>query len=134
MTVQATESPIIWSELMSRDPDTSEHFYRQVVGLSVESVGEGENVYRTLLSDGKPIGGLTGPRPDSNVWPSGGPEGHWVSYFASDDVEAASRRAEQMDGRVLLGPLALPGVGVVAVLRDPDGATFGLFKPESSPR
>lgn len=34
-----------------------------------------------------------------------------------------------------IGPartLAMPGVGVVAVLRDPDGATFGLLEPESS--
>ncbi len=125
-------SPVIWIELMSRDPDTSERFYREVVGLSVTTVGEGAGAYRTLLKDGMPIGGLTGPRPDSDVWPSGGPEGHWVSYFGSEDVQAGARKAEDMNGQVLLGPLTLPGVGVVAVLRDPDGATFGLFQPADS--
>jgi predicted enzyme related to lactoylglutathione lyase len=35
---------------------------------------------------------------------------------------------------VLLGPLDIPGTGRVAVLRDPDGAAFGLFDPAEGPR
>lgn len=131
--MDVTQSPIIWVELMSRNPEASERFYGEVVGLSVATAGEGENAYRTLLKDGQPIGGLTGPPPDSDLWPSGGPEGHWVGYFGSENVEVASKRAEEMGGSVLLGPLAMPGVGVVAVLRDADGATFGLFEPEPRP-
>ena len=119
----------IWHELMSRDPDASERFYQEVAGLSVVRVGEGEGVYRMFVANGSPIGGLTGPRPDSDVWPSGGPVGHWVGYIGSDDVDAASRRSEELGGAILLGPLDVPGTGRVAVLRDPDGATFGLFHP-----
>jgi predicted enzyme related to lactoylglutathione lyase len=84
-----------------------------------------------LIADGRPIGGLTGPRPGSDVWPSGGPGGHWVGYFASADVDAGARRTEELGGSVLLGPLDIPGTGRVAVLRDPDGAAFGLFDPAS---
>jgi predicted enzyme related to lactoylglutathione lyase len=64
-----------------------------------------------------------------SVWPSGGPAGHWVGYFASSDVDAAVRRAEDLGAQVVLGPLDIPGTGRVAVLRDPDEATFGLFQP-----
>jgi predicted enzyme related to lactoylglutathione lyase len=32
---------------------------------------------------------------------------------------------------VLLEPLDVPGTGRVAVLRDPDEATFGLFQPSA---
>src|SRR5512140_1932689 len=119
----------IWHELMSRDPDSSERFYESVAGLRVQRLGEGPSAYRLLLAGDRPIGGLTGPRPDSDVWPSGGPAGHWVGYFASDDVDAAVRRAEALGGTVLLGPMNIPGTGRVAVLRDPDEATFGLFQP-----
>jgi predicted enzyme related to lactoylglutathione lyase len=120
---------VIWSELMSRDPETSEKFYERVAGLQVVETGEGTNAYRMFVADGRPIGGLTGPRPDSDVWPSGGPSGHWVSYFASDDVAGAAATAENLGGKVLLGPLQLPGTGTVVVLSDPDGAAFGLFDP-----
>lgn len=121
----------IWHELMSRDPDSSERFYESVAGLHVQRLGDGPNAYRLLLAGDRPVGGLTGPRPDSDVWPSGGPAGHWVGYFASDDVDAAVRRAEALGGTVLLGPLDIPGTGRVAVLRDPDEATFGLFHPSA---
>jgi uncharacterized protein len=119
----------IWHELMSRDPDRSERFYESVAGLRVQRLGEGPGAYRLLLVGDRPVGGLTGPRADSDVWPSGGPAGHWVGYFASSDVDAAVRRAEDLGAQVVLGPLDIPGTGRVAVLRDPDEATFGLFKP-----
>lgn len=123
------EQGFIWHELMSRDPDASERFYESVAGLRVQRLGDGPDAYRLLLAGDRPVGGLTGPRPDSDVWPSGGPAGHWVGYFASDDVDAAVGRAEALGARLVLGPLDVPGTGRVAVLRDPDEAAFGLFKP-----
>jgi predicted enzyme related to lactoylglutathione lyase len=123
----------IWHELMSRDPEASERFYRSVVGLTVQTLGDGPEAYRLLVANGQPIGGLTGRRPDSDVWPSGGPAGHWVGYLGTDDVDAAARRAEELGGTILLGPLDIPGTGRVAVLRDPDEATFGLFQPSGEP-
>ena len=127
--MESSETGVIWSELMSRDPDASARFYEEVVGLSVVATGQGEDVYRMFVSEGRPIGGLTGPQPDSDTWPSGGPTGHWVGYFASKDVPAAVETTQRLGGLVLLGPLDLPGTGTVAVLRDPDGATFGVFDP-----
>jgi uncharacterized protein len=124
-----TSNAFIWHELMSRDPDRSQQFYEVVAGLTVQTVGEGPNPYRTLLSNGVPIGGMTGPEGESDTWPSGGPAGHWVGYLASDDVDAAIARARDLGGSVLLGPLDVPGTGRVAVIRDPDEATFGLFQP-----
>lgn len=129
MSTQTNAPAIIWSELMSSNPEESERFYQAVVGISVIPIGEGADTYRMFVANGQPIGGITGPRSDSELWPSGGPTGHWVGYFSSDDVSAAALQAEQLGGSVLLGPLTLPGTGEVAVLRDPDGATFGLFDP-----
>lgn len=128
----STATPaFIWHELMSRDPEASERFYREVAGLTARTLGAGAGDYRLLVAGDRPIGGLTGNRPDSDVWPSGGPAGHWVGYLASDDVDAAARRATELGGTVLLGPLDIPGTGRVAVLRDPDEATFGLFQPQA---
>ena len=122
-------STFIWAELMSRDPEASERFYERVVGLSSTRAGGDDSDYRILVADGRPVAGLTGPRPDSEIWPSGGPAGHWVGYFQSSDVDTAAGLTTELGGSVLVGPIDIPGTGRVAVLRDPDGATFGLFDP-----
>ena len=119
----------IWHELMSRDPDASEGFYETVTGVAVQRVAEAPGDYRLLLVDGRPVAGMTGPRAESTTWPSGGPEGHWVPYFGTDDVEAAVARAKSCGGTVLVEPVDIPGWGRAAVLRDPDGATFGVYRP-----
>jgi predicted enzyme related to lactoylglutathione lyase len=91
----------IWHELMSRDPEASEEFYETVTGVAVQRVADAPGDYRLLLVDGRPIAGMTGPRTGSTTWPSGGPEGHWVPYFGTDDVEAAVGRAKAGGGTVL---------------------------------
>jgi predicted enzyme related to lactoylglutathione lyase len=132
MEPQATHPGIIWSELMSRDPAKSARFYEEVVGLAAVPAGEGADNYWILLADGQPVGGLTGRPADTDVWPSGGPSGHWIGYFSTANVEAASSKAEGLGATVLVGPLDIPGVGTVAVVRDPDQAVFGLFRPSAN--
>ena len=116
MVPDLPRSGFVWHELMSRDPDESERFYREVVGISVRA-----------------IGGIAGPQPAEEGWPSGGPEGHWIGYLGSDDVDAAARKARELGGQVLLPPTDVPGVGRAAVLRDPDGAAFGVFGQALTP-
>lgn len=97
--------------------------------MSIQPLAGAPGDYRLLLVDGRPIAGMTGPRADSATWPSGGPEGHWVPYFGTDDLEAAVERARSSGGTVLVDPVDIPGWGRAAVLRDPDGATFGIYQP-----
>lgn len=116
-----------WHELMSRDPAGSQRFYETVTGVEVQ-VLDGPSDYRLLLVGGRPVAGITGPRPGADTWPSGGPDGHWVSYLGTDDVERSVRAATAAGGTALLPPTDVPGWGRAAVLRDPDGATFGLYQ------
>ena len=116
-----------WHELMSRDPDKSERFYRAVTGVDIQAVDVPDRDYRLLIIDGRPVAGMTGPAPGRDDWPSGGPEGHWVCYFQTEDVDEAAAQTKEHGGDVLVPPLDIPGTGRAAVLRDPDGATFGVF-------
>ena len=127
-------SGFVWHELMTRDPERSEEFYREVVGISVQTLGDEPDAYRMLVSNGQPVGGLAGPRPGQEGWPSGGPEGHWISYIGTEDVDGAARKAQELGGEVLLPPTDVPGFGRAAVLRDPDGAAFGVFGPPTATR
>ena len=124
---QIPRTGFVWHELMSTDPKQSQLFYERVAGVSVVPVGDDPGAYQMLVVGGQPAGGLAGPRPDQERWPSGGPDAHWIAYFGTDDVDAAARTAEELGGKVLLPPTDVPGMGRAAVLRDPQGAAFGVF-------
>ncbi len=109
---------------MTSSVEGAKKFYQQVTGLKVA-----DGPYPMLLDGEQPVGGLVGPRPDAPGWPSGGPEPHWIAYIAVDDVDAAVDRALELGGKVLLPPTDVPGIGRAAVLKDPQGAPFGIFKP-----
>ena len=121
---QISRKGFIWHELMTTDTEGARKFYREVTGLTV-APGD----YQMLMADEQPVGGMVGPRAEGPVWPSGGPEPHWISYIGVNDVDVAVQKAQELGGQVLLSPLEMPGVGKVAVLRDPQGAAFGIFDP-----
>ena len=70
----------------------------------------------------RPIGGIHAPRPDN----AGKTPAHWLSYMSVADVDASVEKAKALGGGVLAGPLDVDSRGRAAVLRDPQGAPFGL--------
>ncbi len=65
--------------------------------------------------------------PDEKVPP------HWQPYVAVADPDATTARAKELGGSVLMEPMEVPKVGRIAVLGDPQGATFGIIKPDPEP-
>jgi uncharacterized protein len=120
-------SGFVWHELMTTDPDQAQRFYAEIVGITGSLMGEGPAAYRLAMVDDTPVGGFVGPRPDGSAWPSGGPEPHWVASFGVEDADEAVRKTLELGGEVLLAATDVPGMGRAAVLRDPQGAVFGVF-------
>ena len=116
----------VWHELMTTDTRGAGKFYQEVAGLTVTP-----GPYLMLFSGEEPVGGLVGPTPEGPVWPSGGPDPHWIAYIGVADVDGAAKRARELGGQILLPPVNIPGFGRAAVLRDPQGAAFGIFSPSS---
>ena len=54
---------------------------------------------------------------------------HWTPYVRVADLEEALRRAGQLGGALVGGPMHVPGLARVALLQDPDGASIGLWQP-----
>ncbi len=113
-----------WHELMTTDVEGAQKFYQEVTGLTVKT-GD----YNMIIAGKQPVGGMTGPTPNGPVWPSGGPEPHWIAYIGVDNVDIAAQKTQNLGGRILVPPTDIPGFGRVAVLRDPQGAAFGVFAP-----
>ena len=122
MVAKFLKGGFVFHELMTSDVEGAKKFYREITGLNVTS-----GAYPMLVDGETLVAGLVGPHADGSAWPSGGPEPHWIAYFSVKDVDAAVEKAEKFGGKVLLPPTDIPNFGRAAVLRDPQGAAFGVF-------
>jgi predicted enzyme related to lactoylglutathione lyase len=119
-----SQGEFVWYELATTDPAAAATFYNTVVGWTAEPVPQMQ--YTIFEASGARVAGLM-PLPDQaraqNVPP------HWVGYLHVDDVDLAAKRAEHAGAVLRYGPEDIPNIGRFAVMTDPDGAPFDLFKP-----
>lgn len=120
------ERAIAWHEIHTPDPASTSDFYAQVMGWEVETRPMGGEAYTMFAVDGKPFSGIC--RANEPEWE--GAPAYWTVYFNCQDVDAAVGRAEELDGTIVIPPYDVPGVGRMALIEDPDGATFYLFQEE----
>lgn len=118
----------VWHELMTTDPQAAGTFYSKVLSWKTQSSGMPD--YTLWVSGKAQIGGLMA-QPES-ARQSGAPPS-WLIYIGTPDVDATATAVERLGGRVLKAPADIPGVGRFAVLSDPQGAAFAIFKPGAAP-
>ncbi|GAA1257850.1 VOC family protein [Kitasatospora nipponensis] len=108
-----------WAELQTRDPVGSVAFYHRVFGWSIT---HGE-MYTQFGLEGADFGGMAvmGEQFPPEVPP------HWLPYFSVADVDATVSAAATAGAEVLMPPTAMPEGPRIAVLRDPQGAVFGVY-------
>ena len=123
--MSSNHGQFVWYELMTTDAAAAEAFYRHVAGWGAKDAGMPGMAY-TLLSVGETTvaGLMTLPAAASEA----GARPGWVGYVAVEDVDATAAQAVQEGGAIRHGPEDIPGVGRFAVLTDPQGAGFALFK------
>ncbi|CAM5632458.1 Hydroxylase OS=Streptomyces aurantiogriseus OX=66870 GN=GCM10010251_91820 PE=4 SV=1 [Streptomyces aurantiogriseus] len=109
-----------WVELMTRDTARAEAFYTTVFGWTVNT----SEHYTQWGVGGADFGGMITM---DDKFPPEVPS-HWLPYFAVADVDATAATAEQADGTALMEPTSVPDGPRIAVLRDPQGAVFGVYR------
>lgn len=119
----------IWYELMTPDPAAVAPFYRATLGWNVQAqstaTASGHPYAMIGRTDGGFAGGVLTLTPGMREQ---GGKPIWLPYFHVDDVTAAVARAKELGAVVHMGPMDI-GVGTVAMLSDPQGATFYLMDP-----
>ena len=105
-------------------------FERKVADLKTEPLEGAPFPYTIWTQGGAPMGGLVLPQPGNTGWPSG-QSPHWVISFAVDDIEQSVKKAVDLEGTVVVPPTTIPRFGKAAVLKDPDGAVFGIFQGQA---
>ena len=84
----------------------------------------GTDEYAEAQVQGRTIAGVMPRRPDISAEV---PDA-WLVYFGSTDVDADFHKAVGLGASAVVEPMDIPGTGRFAVLIDPQGATFALFK------
>jgi uncharacterized protein len=120
----------IWYDVMATDTKAAADFYTRVVGWTAQEFPMGEGRVYTILSHGSVmVAGLMALPPEAA---SMGMKPCWSGYVAVDDVDADVRRVEALGGKIQRPPEDIPNVGRFAVVSDPGGAVFLLFKPNTT--
>ena len=118
-----------WNELFTRDPNGATAFYAAVFGWEPAPWGEAAGSYTVWNVDGAGVGGM---RPMDDNFPAEMPS-HWGTCFVVADADAAVATAREHGGSITLKPFDMEGLGRVAGIADPHGATFAIVAPDAPP-
>jgi predicted enzyme related to lactoylglutathione lyase len=113
-----------WNELSTTDPDSALDFYRRQFGWGQEGdMDMGEmGKYRFIQSGATTIGAVMRKPPQL-------PVSVWSYYIGVDDIDRAIDAINAGGGKVLNGPMEIPGGEFALNGMDPQGAAFGLVGP-----
>ncbi len=120
---------LVWTELVTDDTAKAATFYGGLFGWTRESWASSEMDYSILKRGAAMAAGLMAKTPDMGPVPN-----HWMPYFGTADCAATVKKAASLGGACIVEPMAVPGVGTMAVLADPQGAHFSVmqFAPPSA--
>ncbi|MEI6713546.1 MAG: VOC family protein [Verrucomicrobiota bacterium] len=113
-----------WNELITSDVEAAKAFYGAVFGWDSETKTMAPGWEYTMFKLGDTVvGGMFGVTPDMGPIPP-----HWLSYVMSQDIEADVAKAVAAGAAILKESTEVPNTGTLAILRDPQGAAFALWK------
>ena len=110
-----------WDELHTKETAAAKVFYGGLFGWTGTGEADGGEAYWHWKHADKDIGGMTSHMGGPGVPP------HWLAYVAVSDVDAVTKRAESLGGKVLVPAMEIPKVGRFSVIQDPTGAVFSPF-------
>jgi hypothetical protein len=120
----------VWYELLTSDTDAAEAFYKTVNGWTAQDSGLPGGKYTIVSAGGVGVGGIMVVPEEARQH---GVPPAWFGYVHVDDVDAGVEDVKDAGGSVHRGPDDIPGVGRFAVVADPQGAVFNLFKSGGGP-
>jgi predicted enzyme related to lactoylglutathione lyase len=111
-----------WYELSTPDVEASKKFYARFTGWGTQAFDANYNMFTT---GGVPIAGIF--KLNDQMRSNGVPP-NWMAYVESDNVDDTVAKAKSLGAKVVAPAADIPGTGRYAVLQDPQGATFGVYR------
>jgi len=117
----------IWFELATSNPDQLKNFYSAVFNWQFQSITQTDEQYTLIKNGNHNLAGLFKAKPREGV----NLAALWIGMMSVDDPGKAAATAKNAGGSVHTSAKALPNRGTYALLRDPEGALFGVLRSDS---
>jgi uncharacterized protein len=115
-----------WIELATTDQNAAKTFYSSLFGWAPNDIPMGPGDFYTIfrIDDRDAAAGYT-MRADEKAM---GIPSHWNLYIAVEDVDASAESVPGLGGKVIAPPFDVIEAGRMAVVQDPTGAIFQVWK------
>jgi predicted enzyme related to lactoylglutathione lyase len=114
---------ISWHELATTDYEAAFDYYSDLFGWEKQQAMDmGEAGMYQMYGLGEKLGGMY-TKTDEQPGPPA-----WLYYVSVDDLDASLKKTEKKGGKVLVGPMEVPGGSRIAIGLDPQGAAFALHE------
>lgn len=111
-------NPFVHVELHTKDPGAAKAFYGKLFDWRMEEYPD-----YTVINVGSGTGGGITKGPSAEALPQ------WLPYIAVDDIDTYVKKAISFGATLLEDKTEIKDMGWFAILVDPTGAAFALWKP-----
>jgi len=119
-----------WPELATSDPNAAKKFYTTLFGWQFKDTDMGPSgVYTIFTRDGKDCAATY--KLDAKMAQAGVPPS-WGTYITVESADQAAAKAKSLGGQVLQEPFDVMDFGRMAVITDPQGATFCVWQAKKN--
>ena len=113
-------NPVTQFQIIATNPDQTAKFYSQLFHWSIDA--NNALGYRRVQTGSKD--GIQG-----GIWPAPPQASNFIQLFVSvPDVKGAVERAEKLGAKVIIPATMLPEGDEMAVLLDPEGMSFAVWR------
>ena len=114
-----------WHELYTTDAESALKFYGDLFGWKpTETMDMGPAGKYYMFGRGWPLGGMMNKTGEMvNVMPTA-----WSFYFRVPDIDAGAEKIKANGGKIVNGPMEVPGGDRIVMGIDPQGAAFNLHQ------
>ncbi len=113
-------NPVLQFQILSTDPERTSAFYSTVFGWKIDA--NNPLGYRQIETGSDQ--GISG-----GIWPAPPQAQNFVQLFIGvDNISDTMAKAQELDAKVLIPPTTLPEGDEMAVLKDPQGMPFALWR------
>lgn len=119
----AAEGDFSWHELATTDWQAALAFYQRVFGWEAGTpmdMGPGLGMYQIVSRNGRMVGGLFN-KPAEMQGPA-----FWLPYIRVKDSRQTAAAAQKLKGKIINGPMEVPGGDWIAQGMDLQGAVFAV--------
>ena len=114
--------PFVHVELSTTDPARAKEFYQKLFDWKLQDVPMPGGETYTMID----VGGGTGGGILKSKQP--GTPSFWLAYIDVDDIQASTKLAKELGGKVMLDVTEVGDFGFMSVITDPTGAHVAMWK------